>query len=313
MAFPSLRQRLLWALEEDRAFEDITTARTVPRSQRATARLLAKAPGVLAGTQAFKTVFALVDKKIEIGADAEDGARVRPGQVVARLAGPLGAILRGERLALNLLCHLSGVATATAACVAAAKGTRTVILDTRKTTPLWRDLEREAVRAGGGQSHRRDLADMILVKDNHADAAGGMDKALERLFGASEHGIVRACERTSVRARRRVDQSRPRVIVEVRNLDELRAALNHPIDVVLLDNMDRRAIARALRVIGGRALAEVSGGVRPRDIGPLARLGVDRISLGWITHSAPALDFSLRVNPPPGPPTPGHRHGADSP
>lgn len=282
MTFPSLRQRLLWALEEDRAFEDITTACTVRRGQWASARLIAKAPGVLAGLRAFKAVFRLVDKGIEITAGVADGARVRPGQVVARLRGPLGAILRGERLALNLLCHLSGVATETAACVAAARGTGVRVLDTRKTTPLWRDLEREAVRAGGGHSHRRDLADMILVKDNHVDAAGGVPEALRRVFGGCTRGRV---------------PRRP-VIVEVRTLKDLREALAWPVDVVLLDNMDRRRIARAVSLAAGRVALEVSGGLGPRDIAHLARLGVDRISVGRITHSAPALDFTLRVDPP---------------
>jgi nicotinate-nucleotide pyrophosphorylase (carboxylating) len=280
-AFPSLRQRLLLALEEDRAFDDITTSLTVDPGQWGEGRLVAKGAGILAGLQPFKAVFALVDKRTKIAAAAEDGARVRPGQVVARLRGPLGALVRGERVALNLVSHLSGVATLTAQCVAATRGSRAIILDTRKTTPLWRDLERAAVRAGGGTNHRLDLADMILVKDNHVDANGGLTATLARLF------------------RRRPGR---RVIAEVRSLAELREALGFPVDVVLLDNMTRRQIAQAVRVAAGRAQVEVSGGVTPRDIPALARLGVDRISMGRLTHSAPILDFSLKVAPLPGAP-----------
>lgn len=274
----SLRERVRLALEEDRAFDDVTTRLTVEPSQEARGILMAKARGVVAGMEAFKAVFGVVDKTVKIAAVAGDGDRVRPGQTVARVHGPLGSILRGERVALNLVCHLSGVATLTAACVAAARGTPARIMDTRKTTPLWRDLERQAVLAGGGTSHRRDLADMILVKDNHVDANGGIAPTLAKVF------------------RRRPPR---RVLVEVRSLDELRAALEFPVDAVLLDNMRRPQIAKAVEIIAGRAEAEVSGGIGPRDIRPLARLGVDRISMGRLTHSAPALDFSLKVAPTP--------------
>jgi nicotinate-nucleotide pyrophosphorylase (carboxylating) len=179
-------------------------------------------------------------------------------------------------VALNLLCHLSGIATETAACVAQTRGTRTKILDTRKTTPLWRDLERAAVRAGGGVNHRDHLADMILVKDNHIDACGGIAPALERVF--------------------RKPRPRRKVIVETRTLRELRAALEFPVDVVLLDNMPPARLRDAVALARGRALVEVSGGVKAGDIRRLARLGVDRVSLGRLTHSAPALDFSLQVS-----------------
>jgi nicotinate-nucleotide pyrophosphorylase (carboxylating) len=275
---PTLRQRLLMALEEDQAFDDVTTEGTIDKIVKAEARLVAKEPGILAGIEVFKAVFRLVDKSIEVLAEAENGTRLRRGQVAARLQGPLAAILRGERLALNLVAHLSGVATETAKCVAATAGTKTAILDTRKTTPLWRDLEREAVRAGGGQSHRRHLAHMILVKDNHVDANGSVSATLERLW--------------------RRGKPRHRVIVETRTLREVREALAFPVDVILLDNMNRRQIAKAVGLIGGRAQVEVSGGLGPRDIRPLARLGVDRISIGSITHSNPSLDFSLRIEPP---------------
>lgn len=275
--FPTLRQRLLMALREDRAFSDITSDGTIPRIMRAQATLVAKAPGIVSGLEVFKLVFQLVDKRIEIVTLVADGAKVRRGQTIARLSGRLHAILRGERLALNLLCHLSGVAAETARCVAATRGTGTVILDTRKTTPLWRDLERAAVRDGGGKSHRSDLADMILVKDNHIDANGGMTPTLRRLY-------------------RRGRPSR-RVIVEARTLPQVGEALAFPVDVILLDNMSVPQIAKAVRLIGGRAQIEVSGGLGPGDIRPLARLGVDRISIGRITHSAPAHDFSLRVVP----------------
>jgi nicotinate-nucleotide pyrophosphorylase (carboxylating) len=282
--FPTLRQRLLMALDEDRAFDDVTTGRTIPPRRRATALLVAKQSGVLAGLEAFKAALRLVDKGVEIAAETADGMLVHPDEIVARVTGRLGAILRAERLALNLLTHLSGVATLTSRCVASCAGTRTKILDTRKTTPLWRDLEREAVVAGGGVNHRWGLADMILVKDNHVDANGGTAQALERVF--------------------RSPRPRCEVTVEARSLAEVREALAFPVDVILLDNMTRRQIAQAVQLIAGRAQVEVSGGIGESDIAPLARLGVDRISIGRLTHSAPALDFSLqiRAEPPQSPP-----------
>ncbi len=271
---PSLRERLRMALAEDRVADDITTARTVPPRQMGSARLIARERGVIAGLRVFAMVFQLVNRRIDVAAAVTDGDRVRPGQTLARLRGPLGAILRGERLALNFTCHLSGVATLTAQCVAATRGTRTVILDTRKTTPLWRDLEREAVRAGGGVNHRFDLAEIILVKNNHVDAAGGVTRALRRVFAPP--------------------RPRRRIIVEVRNLRELREALVFPVDVIMLDNMTQAQVARAVEITAGRTLLEASGGLEPRKIAPLARLGVDRISIGRLTHSASALDLSLR-------------------
>jgi len=291
LRFPTLRQRLRLARLEDRAFDDITTQRTIPRGQRASAQLVAKQAGILAGIDVFKTTFHLVDKTIEITAHAGNGDPVKPREVVAELWGPMQGILRAERLALNLLAHLSGVATLTHQCVKAAEGTETTILDTRKTTPLWRDLERDAVRAGGGGSHRSDLADMILVKDNHIDVNGGMIPTLERIFRPSLRGVG-ATHASPARTR-----THKAVIVEARTLPQVEDALRFPIDVILLDNMTHDQVRRAIKVVAGRAQVEVSGGLGPKDIRTLARAGVDRISIGRLTHSAPALDFSLRIAP----------------
>ncbi len=270
------------ALAEDLGRGDVTSLAAVPAGLVARGLIVAKAPGVVAGLAVAARVFARVSRTARLRPLVREGARVRAGAVLATVRGPARALLAAERTALNLLGRLSGIATLTRLYADAVGGTRCAILDTRKTTPLWRALERHAVRAGGGRNHRFGLDDQALVKTNHLRLRGGV-AALPR--------IVAAC-------RRRVPRG-SLVIVEARDLAEYRAAARAGAEVVLLDNVPDRVVAAAVRARGGsrRPLLEVSGGVTPARAARLARLGADRVSVGALTHSAPALDVSLRLEP----------------
>jgi nicotinate-nucleotide pyrophosphorylase (carboxylating) len=263
------------ALDEDVGSGDATCAACLPPGLRARAVLLVKAPGVVAGLPVAARVFAAVDPSIVWRPLAEDGLRVAAPPVrLAEVEGSARAILVAERLALNFLQRLSGIATLTARCVEAAAG-RADILDTRKTTPGLRWLERYAVRTGGGRNHRFGLSDGILIKDNHVRACGGVAAAVSA-------------------ARRRGPQGL-RVEVECTTLDEVQAACDAGAEIILLDNMAPELLARAVRLIGGRTRTEASGGVTLANLPQIAATGVDAISLGMLTHSAPALDLSLEV------------------
>ena len=292
---PPLEERLRLALREDLGRAgDLTSRALVPWERKAEGELLVKAGGVLSGLRILPLVFRIAAEQVAKVArrrrptvrtvtEVEDGARVRPGQVVARVIAPARVLLAGERTALNLVCQLSGVATMTRRFVKAVKGTRAQILDTRKTTPLWRDLEKEAVRHGGGVNHRVGLHDMILIKDNHLALWGADDPA----------AAVRE-------ARKRFPGVR--IEVEVTTLAGFRCVCeeSRP-DFVLLDNFPPAEVRRAvkwLRSRGGsvrRPLLEASGGIHVGNVGAYARAGVDRISVGALTHSAPALDLSLEL------------------
>jgi nicotinate-nucleotide pyrophosphorylase (carboxylating) len=275
----AVRRAVAVALTEDAAWHDVTTSALVPPDQRGRAAIVAKAEGVLAGLPVAEAVFHTLDPSLAFEAVASDGARLSPGQVVARVAGALSPILRGERAALNFLQRLSGVATATARLVEALEGLPTRLLDTRKTTPGLRALERYAVRVGGGHSHRFNLADGILIKDNHLAAlkARGQD-------------IARA-----VRLARLASPHTLRVEIEVTSVDQALEALAAGAEVLLLDNMDLEDLRRVAEVARGRALTEASGGITLDNVRAVAETGVDFISVGAITHSAPALDMSLEV------------------
>jgi nicotinate-nucleotide pyrophosphorylase (carboxylating) len=272
------------ALREDIGAGDVTTRVLIPPGARARAVILCKAEGTVCGLPVARRVFLLLSPRISFHARFRDGDRVRPGDEVAALAGPARPMLAGERVALNLLCHLSGVATATRRLVGET-GTRSVILDTRKTIPGLRRLQRYAVRTGGGCNHRRDLAGMILIKDNHLALAGGVGEAVRRA--------------RSWRAQR---GSRLLIEVEVGDLAALREALSAGADRILLDNLDpagvRRAVCLARRHAGRRVPIEVSGGIAPGRARAFARAGADFLSSGALTHSAPALDFSLEMTAP---------------
>lgn len=252
---------------------DVTTDAIVPAGLSATTVLRARQPGVVAGLDLARLAFRLVDPEIEMTVERPDGAEVAPGDVIASVRGPARGLLSAERTALNFLCHLSGIATATASIVAAVRPHPTGIVCTRKTTPGLRSVEKYAVRAGGGRNHRFGLDDAVLVKDNHVAVAGGIRPAIERARAAVGHLL--------------------RIEVEVDTLDQLEEALALGIDAVLLDNMTAADLRRAVTMVGGRAITEASGGVTPTTAPEIAATGVDLISIGWLTHSAPTLDIGL--------------------
>ncbi len=269
------------ALREDEAHRDRTSRTVLPASAVIRARLIANAPGVLAGVNAAAWVFTALDPSLRCRLHQHSGAPLSPGKVILTVEGRARSIFAAERTALNLLGHLSGIATLTAAYVRRVRGTRAAILDTRKTLPGLRALEKEAVRAGGGRNHRADLADTVLIKTNHLIA----------LANTSRTTVATAIPQALARARR----SRRSVEIEVRNLAELRAALRAKPQMVLLDNWPVGSLRRAVALWRPGIALEVSGGVTLANVRAIARTGVDRISIGRLTHSAPALDCSLKV------------------
>ena len=265
---------LLAALKEDIPWEDVSANAVVPEEARGHADLIAKADGVLAGLPVFCRVFALLDEGVRITIHKEEGDRVTAGERIAEVEGNMRAILSGERTALNFLQRMSGIATYARRMADLLKGTKTVLLDTRKTTPLLRSFEKYAVTVGGGSNHRFNLSDGVLLKDNHIGAAGGVRQAIERARAYAP--FVRKIE------------------IEVETLEELDEALDAGADIVMLDNMKGEALAEAVRRAKGRALTEVSGNVTQENLSEYVSLGVDYISSGAITHSAPILDLSLK-------------------
>jgi len=270
-----VREIVARALAEDIGPGDITTAATVDPGTPCRAEIVAKAEGVVAGVGVAEATFHAVDPDISFEYAVHDGQRVAPGTVVARLSGDAAAILTAERTALNFLQRMSGIATLTAQYVAAVEGTPARIIDTRKTAPGLRVLDKYAVRAGGGANHRMGLFDGILIKDNHIQAAGGLGEAVERAREAAHHLV--------------------KIEVEAQDLAQVEGALSAGADVIMLDNMGVEEIRRAVELIGGRAETEVSGGVTLETVRELAECGVDYISVGALTHSAPALDLSLEI------------------
>jgi nicotinate-nucleotide pyrophosphorylase (carboxylating) len=267
------------ALDEDGAFRDVTTEALVPREQRGRGVFIAKSDGVIAGLPVAEAAFTALDPGVQFTASIDDGAWVEDGRVFAEVNGALASILSAERVALNFLQRLSGVATATRALTDAVTGKPVRVIDTRKTTPGLRALERYAVRMGGGGNHRFNLSDGILIKDNHI-AAG-------RARGLSVADVVRAAREGSPHTLR--------IEIEVETYDEAEEALAGGADVILLDNMSPEEMARVVRLTKGRALTEASGGVTIDNIRAIADSGVDLISSGSITHSAKALDISLEI------------------
>lgn len=266
------------ALEEDGAEYDITTLSTVPGEQQAQAAIFARQHGVVAGLAVAAETFRLLDERISVELLVEDGAPVQADQLLAHLSGPARPILSAERVALNFLGRLSGIATLTARCVRAVAGTRVRILDTRKTTPGLRSLEKDAVLLGGGHNHRYGLSDGVLIKDNHIKAAGGIVQAVTAARSTAHHLL--------------------KIEVECETLSEVRLALQADADVVLLDNMDVAAMRNAVELLRHEApgvLIEASGsiGTNPEHLAAVAATGVDFISLGALTHSAPNFDVSL--------------------
>ncbi|HEV2529246.1 MAG TPA: carboxylating nicotinate-nucleotide diphosphorylase [Thermomicrobiales bacterium] len=267
------------ALAEDVGTGDITTMATVAPDARSTARLVTKAAGVLSGVGVARQVFARVDSTISFETLVDDGGHVPSGTVIAAIEGPSHGILIAERTALNLIQHLSGIATLTCRYVDAVEGTGACIIDTRKTLPGLRMLEKAAVRHGGGKNHRIGLSDGVLIKDNHLAAIGGEDR------------VTRA-----IAAARATAPHTLRVEVEVTTLDEVHEAVAAGADAIMLDNMNIDAMREAVAIVGGRSLTEASGGVNLETVRQIAETGVDLISVGRLTHSAPALDISLQFD-----------------
>ena len=276
-----LRRLAKNALAEDQARHDVTTAALVPPEQQGRAVIVAKAEGVLAGLPMAEAVFKALDPSLAWRPLAAEGARLSPGQAVAEIEGPLAAILRAERVALNYLTHLSGIATGTARLVEAIAGTTCRLRDTRKTTPGLRTLEKYAVRIGGGENHRFTLADAVLIKDNHLAA-----------LAARGLGIADA-----VRLAREAAPPDMRVQIEVTSAEEARQALAAGAHELLLDNMRAEEMRRVVDLANRKAVLEASGGITLANARQVAETGVDYISVGAITHSAPALDLSLEVAP----------------
>ncbi len=264
---------LRFALAEDLGDGDITTLSTIPAPSHYTGDFLVKAAGVIAGLGVAQRVFTLLDPAVTFTALAADGDLVGPGDIVAAVTGPGRALLTGERVALNFMQRMSGIATATRRYVNAVVGTRAVILDTRKTVPGLRLLDKWAVRLGGGQNHRIGLYDMALIKDNHIAAVGSLTEAVHRV--------------------RESDSKQRPIEVEVTSLAQLREALALPIDRILLDNMTPAQMAEAVQITGGKIPLEASGGVTLDTVAAIAATGVDFISVGALTHSVTALDISL--------------------
>lgn len=262
------------ALREDIGTGDITTMSTVEPERRIMGRFVAKEEGILCGTQIAARVFALLDPEVQTRFTVREGERVEKGQVIGTVEGNARSILSGERVALNFLQHLSGIATKTRSLVEQVKGTKAKIADTRKTTPGLRTLEKYAVRIGGGRNHRFHLADGLMIKDNHIKASGGITQAVEAARAAAPHTL--------------------KIEVEVESFSQLREALAAGADIIMLDNMSLEDMKEAVEIVGGRAITEASGNMGDKDLAQVAATGVDVISVGALTHSVKAMDISLK-------------------
>lgn len=262
------------ALKEDITSEDASTNAVIRKKTLGRVQLICKQNGVICGLSVFKRTFELLDGSVKIKLFAEDGDRVEKGQLIAEVEGDIRVLLSGERTALNFLQRMSGIATYTAELVKLLEGSKTKLLDTRKTTPNMRIFEKYSVRVGGGVNHRYNLSDGILLKDNHIGAAGSVKRAVEL---AKEYSpFVRKIE------------------IEVENLEMCRQALEAGADIIMLDNMPPEDMKKAVVMIGGRALTECSGNITKENIRSIADIGVDFVSSGALTHSAPILDLSLK-------------------
>ena len=262
------------ALEEDINSEDVTTNAVMPEYSKGQVELICKEDGIIAGLRVFERVFKLLDGNTEVRFDVQDGDRVTKGQHMATVVGDIRVLLSGERTALNYLQRMSGIATYTSKVAKLLEGTKTTLLDTRKTTPCMRIFEKYAVTVGGGANHRYNLSDGVLLKDNHIDAAGGVKAAV--LAAKAYAPFVRKIE------------------VETETLAQVQEALEAGADIIMLDNMTPELMAEAVKLIDGRAKTECSGNITRENIEKITAIGVDYVSSGALTHSAPILDISLK-------------------
>jgi len=284
--YPGLDDFLRRALNEDIGTGDVTTNCCVEETAKSKGSFYMKEPGIICGLNVAARVFELLDDTVRVDMLVSDGDTVSTGDVVAEISGPSRAILTGERVALNLLQHMSGVATRTAEAALEVSGMKTLIKDTRKTTPGMRALEKYAVKCGGGSNHRFNLADGALIKDNHIRAAGGIENAVRRMREtAREHNSPL-----------REDHTPMLIEVETESLGQVGQALSAGADIIMLDNMSVEMMAQAVKLINGRALTEASGNMGERDLRAIAETGVDFISIGALTHSVKALDISLKFD-----------------
>ena len=267
-------QLIIDALAEDIGTGDITTMSVVESDRTAKGEYIAKESGILCGIDICARVFAILDPTIKMTKYFSDGDRIEKGDIIARVEGNAISLLSGERTGLNIMQRLSGIATRTAKAVAAVTGSKTQIADTRKTTPGMRILEKYAVRVGGGSNHRFNLADGIMIKDNHIVAAGSITEAVMRARKNAPHTL--------------------KIEVEVETIDQLREALEAGADIIMLDNMSNEMMTEAVRIVNGRALTEASGNMGDRNLAAVAATGVDIISIGALTHTVKSLDISLK-------------------
>jgi nicotinate-nucleotide pyrophosphorylase (carboxylating) len=277
---PQVKQLISQALVEDLSRKDVTTKALITGIQKGKALIKAKGRGVIAGTGIAKQVFLKVDPKLEVDIVISDGTEVKPDDVIARIEGKTSSILKAERVALNFLQHLSGIASETASYVQAVTGLPVYITDTRKTTPGLRTLEKYAVRIGGGQNHRMNLANGLLIKDNHIAALRHQRLSIKEI-------VAKARQKASPELK---------IEIEVKTPEEAIQAVEAGADIIMLDNMTLKDMRRAVRLVKGRALIEASGGVTLENVRAVAETGVDRISIGALTHSPKALDISLELD-----------------
>jgi len=263
------------AILEDINYIDAATDYLIDENVQTSAYFVSKDTGVLCGIDIAMRVFELLDDKIEYKLHKKDGDEVNKGDIIAEMSGNAAALLKGERTALNILQHLSGIATATNACVKLVEGTNASVAETRKTLPGLRSMQKYAVTVGGGKNHRYNLSDAAMIKDNHIDACGSISKAVSKFRSKAGHMI--------------------KVEVEVRNFDELDEAIKAGADVIMLDNMSCEEMAKAVNIIDGRAVVEASGNITLNNIADVAKTGVDVISLGALTHSVKAFDISMKI------------------
>ncbi len=261
---------------EDVGTGDITTISTVPQGTKITGKFIAKETGIICGLDIAKTVFDYTDSEIKLSFDFSDGDLVKKGDIIGEISGEAISVLTGERLALNLMQRLSGIATNTNEAVKKISDYKAKIVDTRKTTPGLRVFEKYAVKTGGGHNHRFNLADGILIKDNHIKAAGSIAKAVQGAKDNAPHTL--------------------KIEVEVESIDQMNEALDAGADIIMLDNMDNATMTKAVEINAGRAILEASGNMGEKDLQSVAKTGIDIISIGALTHSVKALDISLKFN-----------------
>lgn len=264
------------AIAEDINYLDVTTDYLIPEGHTSNAYYVAKDTGILCGIEIAKRVFEIVGNDVDFDILIQDGTKVNKGDIIARMKGNTATLLKGERTALNILQHMSGIATATNKCVELVQGTNAQITDTRKTLPGLRALQKYAVTVGGGKNHRYNLSDGAMLKDNHIDAYGGITPAVQALRGKIGHMV--------------------KIEVEVRTMDELKEALSVGADVIMLDNMSCEQMAECVKFVDGKAKLEASGNITAQNIREVAQTGVDIISLGALTHSVKCFDISMRID-----------------